>query len=101
MVVSPKQLEERVKQKVSQEAEMLERKIDEMLERQIMARGSTNSSIWIDSEFSGVTPYTVQVVIEKYKTFGWDVKYHSDQRDGASYEFKVKHDFHDGGIYDR
>ena len=102
MVVTPKQLEQRVTQKVSQEADMLEKKIDEMLEKEIMSRGSTEIPIWIDANFSSVTPYTVKLVIEKYKASGWDVKFHSDQRDGDSYEFKVKQYSHpQGGAYDR
>ena len=101
MVVSPKQLEERVTQKVSQEAESLERKIDCMLEKEIMARGSIQAPIRIAASFSGVTPYTVQIVIEKYKVSGWDVKYHSDQRDGDSYEFKARQNDSQRGAYDR
>ena len=101
MVVSPKKLDERVRQKVSQEADNLEKKIDEMLEKKIMSRGSTNASIFINSSFGQATPYTVKLVMERYKAAGWDVKWHSDQRDGDYYEFNVSFNYQEGGAYDR
>lgn len=94
MVIGPKELEQKIRQEQKPLMEQLEQKIDEALQRSYSGRGSVS----IDANsVSGLNQLSTEEVIGKYKLAGWDIKYHSDQRDGSFYQFKEQQtqDFYD------
>jgi len=84
MVVGPHELKDIIEKEDQPKMEQLEARIDACLKDTFTGQGG----VYVGSNlFSDVRPLLVNAVLDKYRAAGWDVQYHSDQRDGDCYTF--------------
>lgn len=86
MAISPKNLVTRIRENSADALAAAEKKTDKALEE----RFDWQYSVSISTSITGNLPPPVKEdFLNKYRAAGWDVTYHSDQRDGDFYTFKV------------
>ena len=98
MAISPQDLMKRVSDKNRNVLDDLEQKVNESLERSFNGRSAT---ITPSREFDALPQYMKEQFLDQYRQVGWEVKQHSDQREGEFLVFQYKQGDLAGGYFNK